>query len=80
MGSLIVGKFSGGKEVFPIFRVIGAEDAEVDLYFLVYPFCFSISLRVVSSAHGQFNAKYSPEFLEQLRCEAWVPVRDDFVW
>ena len=64
VGSLIVGEFSSGKEAFQIFRVVGTEHVEVDLHFLVYPLCFSIGLRVVSSAHGQFNAEYSPEFLE----------------
>ena len=64
VGSLVVGKFCGREKVFPVFGVVGAEDVEVNLYFLVYPFCFSIGLRVISGAHGQFNTEYSPKFLE----------------
>ena len=42
-------KFGGGEEIKPGFGVVGAEDAEVRLYFLVGAFCLSISLGVVGS-------------------------------
>ena len=79
VGPLVVGEFCGRKKVFPVFVVVGTEYVEVDLYFLVYLFCFSIGLRVISGAHGQFNAEYSPKFLKQLGCEARVSVGDDLV-
>ena len=37
VGSLVVGKFCGRKKVFPVLGVVGAEYAEVDFCFLVYP-------------------------------------------
>ena len=41
-------EFSGGKELHPFSRVIGAEDAEISLKFLIGSFSLSIGLRVVS--------------------------------
>ena len=43
----------GGREVLhPFSRVIGAEDTEIGLEFLIGSFCLSIGLRVVGSGES----------------------------
>ena len=43
----VVVEFSRGEELYPFGRVIGTEDAEIGLEFLIGPFSLSIGLRVV---------------------------------
>ena len=45
-------KFSGGKELHPFSQVIGAEDAEIGLKFLIGSFSLSVSLRMVGSGES----------------------------
>ena len=45
-------EFSGGKELHPFSRVIGAEDAEISLEFLVGSLSLSVSLRMVCSGES----------------------------
>ena len=40
-------EFGGGKELHPFSRVVGAEDAEISLEFLVGSFSLSVGLRMV---------------------------------
>ena len=42
-------EFSGGKELHPFSQVIGAEDTEIGLEFLIGSFSLSVSLRMVGS-------------------------------
>ena len=42
-------KLGRGKELHPFSRVIGAEDAEIGLKFLIGLFSLSVSLRMVGS-------------------------------
>ena len=44
-------EFSGGMELHPFSWIIGAEDAEIGLEFLIGSFSLSVSLRVVG--HGE---------------------------
>ena len=46
-------KLSGGKEVRPFLRVVGAEDAKICFNLLIGSFCLSIRLRVICS--GEFD-------------------------
>ena len=43
----VVVEFGRGEELYPFGRVIGTEDVEIGLEFLIGPFSLSISLRVV---------------------------------
>ena len=43
----VVVEFDRGEELYPFSRVVGAEDAEIGLEFLIGLFSLSISLRVV---------------------------------
>ena len=45
-------EFSGGKELHPFSRVIGAEDAEISLEFLIGSLSLSVSLRVVGGGES----------------------------
>ena len=47
MRSRVVVEFGRGEELYPFSRVIGAEDAEIGLEFLIGLFSLSVSLRVV---------------------------------
>ena len=40
-------EFGGGKELHPFSRVVGAEDAEIGLKFLIGLFGLSVGLRMV---------------------------------
>ena len=45
-------EFGGGEELHPFSRVIGAEDAEVGLEFLIGSFSLSVGLRMVGSGES----------------------------
>ena len=45
-------ELSRGKELHPFSRVIGAEDAEIGLEFLIGSFSLSVSLRMVGSGES----------------------------
>jgi len=53
---LVVAELHEGIELFLHFRVVGAEDSEIDFQFLVDPFCLSIGLRVVCCAPQCFDS------------------------
>ena len=45
-------EFGRGEELCPFSRVIGAEDAEIGLEFLIGSFSLSVSLRVIGSGES----------------------------
>ena len=45
-------EFGGGKELHPFRRVIGAEDAEISLEFLIGSFSLSVGLWVVGGGES----------------------------
>ena len=45
-------EFSGGKKLHPFSWVIGAEDAEISLEFLIGSFSLSVGLRVVGGGES----------------------------
>jgi len=63
---LVMTELHEGVELSPRFRVVGAEDSEIDLQFLIYPFCLSIGLGVVRRASKRSNSKESGHFSEDL--------------
>ena len=52
MWGRVMVEFSGGKELHPFSWVIGAEDAEIGLEFLIGSFSLSVSLRMVGSGES----------------------------
>ena len=52
MWGRVMVKFSGGKELHPFSWVIGAEDAEIGLEFLIGLFSLPVSLRMVGSGES----------------------------
>ena len=52
MQSGVVVEFGRGEELYPFSRVIGAEDAEIGLEFLIGSFSLSVSLRVVGGGES----------------------------
>ena len=47
MRAVVMGKFSMGDVVSPRSRIVSTEDPKVCFDFLVYPFSFSVQLRVI---------------------------------
>ena len=45
-------EFSGGEELHPFSQVIGAEDAEISLEFLIGSFSLSVGLRMIGSGES----------------------------
>ena len=52
MWGRVMVEFGRGKELHPFSWVIGAEDAEISLEFLIGSFCLSIGLRVVGGGES----------------------------
>ena len=42
-------EFSKGEELYPFCQIIGAEDVEISLQFLISLFSLSVSLRMIGS-------------------------------
>ena len=68
-------KLSGGKEVHPLLRVIGAKDAEICFYLLIGPFSLSICLRVICSGEFDVVVKELCQFSGKGRSELRASVR-----
>lgn len=79
VGLDVVNKFCHRGLVCPFRRVRSAKYPKVGFKFLVYPFSFSISFRVVYRRYGEFISKYSSKFPLELGCKLWSSIRDDFV-
>ena len=67
-------ELSGGKEVCPFPRVVGAEDAEVCFNLLIGLFCLSIRLRVIRGGEFDIVVEESCQFSGKGRCELWASV------
>ena len=52
MWGRVMVEFGGGEELHPFSRIIGAEDTEIGLKFLIGPFSLSVSLRMVGSGES----------------------------
>ena len=68
-------KLSGGKQVCPFPRVVGAEDAEVCFNLLIGSFCLSICLRVICSGEFDIIVEESCQFSGKCRHELRASVR-----
>ena len=69
-------EFCHGKELGPIFGFIRSEQSEVCLQFLVYPFGFSISLRVIGCGEGDVVLEEASEFSHKGRSKLWSSIGD----
>ena len=67
-------KLSGGKQVHPFLRVVGAEDVEVCFNFLICSFCLSIRLRVIRGGEFDIVVEESCQFSGKGGCELWASV------
>ena len=67
-------KLSGGKQVRPFPRVVGAEDAEVCFNLLIGSFCLSIRLRVIRGGEFDIIVEESCQFSGKGRCELCASV------
>ena len=76
---MIVGEFGMGDVIGPRSRVVPTEDPKVHFDFLVYPFGFSVRLRVVGSGEGKVVLQEFSKFLSEGGCELKALVRDNFV-
>ena len=74
-----MGEFGMGNVICPGSRVIPTEDPKVCFDFLVYPFGFSIRLRVVGSGERKIIFQELSEFSSEGGCKLGVLVGDDFV-
>ena len=71
----VVLEFGGRKEVKPTFGVIGTEDTEICLDFLVGVLCLSIGLRVVGCGKFDVILEESGQFSGECRGELRSPIR-----
>ena len=76
VGGRVVSEFCHGKELGPIFGFIRSEQPEVCLQFLVYPFHFSVSLRVIGCGEADVVLEEAGKFLCEGRGKLWSPIRD----
>ena len=58
----VVSEFHHGKKLGPFLRFIRGEQPQVCFQFLVYPFRFPVSLRVVGSGEGNVISEEAGEF------------------
>ena len=76
-------EFSGGQVISPVVLALVAEDAKILFDFLIYAFCFTIALWVVSSGETCFNAEVliqgSHETCSKLRATIGVNLSWDAV-
>ena len=79
MGNGIVLEFGRGKELGPLVGIIGTEDTEISLYFLIGSFSLSISLRMIGSGEADIVFKDSGKFLSECRGELWSSVGDESI-
>ena len=70
----VVVEFSGGKELYPFGWVVGTEDAEISLEFLISSFSLSISLRVIGGGELYIVFEEACEFFCEGRGELGTPI------
>ena len=64
----------------PIVLLVVAENAKELFHFLVYAFCFTISLGVESRRQGLVYVKLVPGFSHKFGGELWASVGDYVLW
>ena len=62
VGGGVVSEFCHGKELGPFLGFIQGEQPQVRFQFLIYPFRFPVSLRVVGSGEGDVISEEAGEF------------------
>ena len=67
-------EFGVGDVICPRSGIVSAEDLKVYFYFLVYPFGFSVRLRVVGGGEGQIILQESSKFSSQGGCKLGTTV------
>ena len=72
-------EFSGGKELYPFSWVVGAEDAEISLEFLIGSFSLSVGLRVVGGGESYVVVEEACQFSCESRSELRAMIRDEGV-
>ena len=72
-------EFSVGNVVGPRSRIVSTKDSKVHFNFLVYPFGFSVRLRVVGSRERKIIFQELSEFSSKGGCELGAPVGDDLI-
>ena len=79
MGDGVVNKFSGGEEMRPFLRVVGAKDVKISFYFLIRSFGLSIHLGVVGGGEVYIVLEKPCKFSCKGRHELRAMIRDDGV-
>ena len=77
---VIVWKFRCGQPVCPIVLLVVHIMSQEYSYFLVYPFCLSICLRVVCCEQFPFGSQYFSEFFHEFRHELWSLITKNCPW
>ena len=72
-------EFCGGKELYPFSQVVGTEDAEISLEFLISSLGLTISLRVISSGKANIVLEEMSKFFGEGRSKLRTMVRDESV-
>ena len=72
-------EFCRGKELCPFSRVVGTEDAEISLKFLISSLSLTISLRVISSGKVNIILEETSEFFGKGRSKLRATVGDESV-
>ena len=70
-------KFHHGDQGRPFFRLVQGEQPQVGFQFLVYPFCFPISLWMIGGGEGNIVLEEMGKFLGKGRDELWSSVQDN---
>ena len=72
-------EFCGGKKLHPFRRIIGAEDAEISLEFLIGSLSLSVGLWVIGSGESYVVVEETCKFPCECRSELRTTVRDEGV-
>ena len=72
-------EFCGGKELYPFSQVVGTEDVEISLEFLISSLGLTISLRVISSGKANIVLEETSKFFGKGRSKLRTTVRDESV-
>ena len=76
---VIMSKFSMGDVIGPRSGVVSTEDLKVCFNFLVYLFCFSVRLQMISGGEREVVFQEFSKFLSEGGGKLGAMIRDDFV-
>ena len=79
MWSGVMVEFGRREELYPFGWVIGAEDVEIGLKFLIGLFCLSIGLWVIGSGKSYIIFEEASKLSCKGRCKLRSPIQDDSV-